>query len=129
VDVKINVKRKYIVNGNEYHSIEEMPADIRQAYERTVASKGAEFSATSRIIFNDREYSTPDEIPPDVRELYDKALSAVDLNDIQRMAPAPHLEPHSNAPIEPTKSGFSKRLLLLAGAILLLFLLAYLAVR
>ena len=34
VNFNVNVKRKYVVDGKEYSSIEEMPADIRQAFER-----------------------------------------------------------------------------------------------
>jgi hypothetical protein len=39
-DIKINVKKRYVVNGKEYHSLEEMPADIRQVYETAIVSKG-----------------------------------------------------------------------------------------
>jgi hypothetical protein len=33
-DFKVNVKRKYIVNGREYGSIEEMPPDVQELYRR-----------------------------------------------------------------------------------------------
>jgi hypothetical protein len=34
VDFNVNVKRKYVVNGKEYASLEEMPPEIREAIEK-----------------------------------------------------------------------------------------------
>lgn len=34
----ITVKTKIRVNGQEYQSVEDMPADVREAYERALAS-------------------------------------------------------------------------------------------
>jgi hypothetical protein len=39
MNVNVNVKRKFKVNGKEYNSIEEMPQDIRNAFEKAMASK------------------------------------------------------------------------------------------
>lgn len=66
MEVKFNVKRKYIVNGKEYASIEETPADIRQAYERAVSGKDGftheNISSLSagKIVFNGQEYESID---------------------------------------------------------------------
>lgn len=84
-------------NGKEYSSVEEMPADIRLAYQaltRTFADKNQdgvpdifeglgspgthriEINQTkvSKIIYNGKEYSNREEMPADARAEYDKAM-------------------------------------------------------
>jgi hypothetical protein len=38
-NVKVNVKKKYIVDGKEYDSIEAMPEGIRTAYEAALSAR------------------------------------------------------------------------------------------
>jgi len=83
MDIKFNVKRKYVVNGKEYGSLEEMPAAIREAYEKAVGKAGGGEpgnipSITSgKIIFNGQEYAGVDAMPPDVRQLYETVMKTV----------------------------------------------------
>ena len=61
MNIKVTVNHKLTVNGKEYGSLDEMPEDLRQAYERAVgsdqgiaglakrASKNAVFVPASRI--------------------------------------------------------------------------------
>lgn len=85
---------KISFNGKEYNSTDEMPPDIRQAYEAlTMAfadkdrngvpdifeTEGAQNISVggnifSKIIFEGKEYSSPDELPPDARAKYERAL-------------------------------------------------------
>ncbi len=83
---------RIVVNGQEYASVEEMPADVRAVYERALrlaadanaggASTGMTASGagtapeqvtvstvrtTTRYIVNGREYGSLDELPPEVR--------------------------------------------------------------
>ena len=37
--ININVKRKFKINGREYNSIGEMPADIRKIFEKATVSQ------------------------------------------------------------------------------------------
>jgi hypothetical protein len=85
VDVKgnINIRRKIVVNGREYSSVEEMPEDVRRAFERAMAgaSGGDLAGVRPRIVFNGREYASVDQMPEDVRRLYDDAMSMVEDNE------------------------------------------------
>jgi hypothetical protein len=86
IDVKgnIRIKRRIVVNGREYSSVEEMPEDIRRAYELAVATAGRETHATdpvgrpARIVFNGQEYGDVDEMPEDIRQLYRAAILALE---------------------------------------------------
>jgi hypothetical protein len=79
----INIKRKIVVNGREYTSVEEMPADIRSRYEQAMASAGAAVhthgggGVKAKIVFNGREYLDVDTMPEEVRRLYETAMDAV----------------------------------------------------
>lgn len=68
MNVKFNVKRKFIVNGKEYGSVEEMPANIRQSYEKALES------AKGKIVFNGQKYENVEAMPPDVRQMYDEMM-------------------------------------------------------
>jgi hypothetical protein len=80
--ININVKRKFKINGKGYNSVEEMPHDIREAFEKAIASQaGSDHQATpamtqSKIIFNGTEYKNIDAMPQDVRQLYKEVLKA-----------------------------------------------------
>jgi hypothetical protein len=81
MNVNVNVKRKFKINGKEYNSIEEMPPDIRNAFEKAMASKadtGTPLTTQTKIIFNGTEYQSIDAMPQDVRQLYEKVLNAAE---------------------------------------------------
>ena len=81
MNVNVNVKRKYKINGKEYNSIEEMPPDIRNAFEKAMASQAGSVNPTvmqTKIIFNGTEYQSIDAMPQDIRQLYEKVLKAAE---------------------------------------------------
>jgi len=84
MNVNVNVKRKYKINGKEYNSIEEMPSDIRKAFEKAMASQAGsdhqinQATIQTKIIFNGTEYQNIDAMPQDVRQLYEKVLRAAE---------------------------------------------------
>jgi hypothetical protein len=84
MNVNINVKRKFKVNGKEYNSIEEMPYDIREAFEKAMASQADSghhvnpATMQPKIIFNGTEYKNIDAMPQDVRQLYEKVLKTAE---------------------------------------------------
>lgn len=140
MEVKFNVKRKYIVNGKEYASIEEMPADIRQAYERAVSGKGGftheNISSLSagKIVFNGQEYESIDLMPLDIRQMYETIMKSVGEGNMSVTGKAGiNMDGTSSSfqkggvlnaytmskPITP-KSFFSPRLLIIAAAIIIL---------
>jgi hypothetical protein len=84
MNVNVNVKRKFKINGKEYGSIEEMPPDIRNAFEKAMASQAGSgqqinpATMQTKIIFNGTEYQSVDAMPQDVRQLYEKVLKAAE---------------------------------------------------
>jgi len=63
------------VNGHEYGSAEELPEDLRQAYERAMSAGSG--PSKVKIVFNGNEYGSVDEMSSDVRRTYEGALAAV----------------------------------------------------
>ncbi len=123
MDVKITVQRKFVVNGKEYQSLEEIPADVRQAVRGATGSLSVEGGVSCKINFNGRVYSSPDEMPREARELYEKALSVAKLGGSE-VATSRQYVTGSITPTKPTESNKAGRLILLVGAgVLLLYLL------
>ena len=83
MDVKFNVKYKFKVNGKEYSSLEEMPPDIRDVYEKAVNKDGGighgNISSISpgKIVFNGQEYESVDSMPADIRQMYETIMKTV----------------------------------------------------
>lgn len=82
--ININVKHKYKINGKEYNSIEEMPDDVREVFNKAMGSQEGPGHVIStgvtrtKIIFNGREYDGIDGMPQDVRQIYEKVLHAAE---------------------------------------------------
>ena len=75
--IKVTVKRRIVFHGKSYDSPEELPEDVRQAYEKAMADPGAGASAAAKLVFNGTEYEGLDAMPPAVRALYESAVGAV----------------------------------------------------
>jgi hypothetical protein len=88
-------------NGRMYNSVEEMPPDIRRAYEQVmgifsdkdqngvpdafegIASAGAEpigLQSNNIFIYEGRRYQSVDELPLEARQKYEQALGRLDAN-------------------------------------------------
>jgi hypothetical protein len=93
VSTDITVKTSIRVNGKHYASVEDMPADVRHAYERALSMSGgnthslltfasssgnAQVATVSRIVINGQEYATVDQMPADVRRLYDGIVATLE---------------------------------------------------
>ena len=82
--VNFDVKRKFIVNGKEYRSVEEMPPELRAAYEKAVRSgtgvriEKPQVSVETKIVFNGKEYDSLEEMPADARRLYRSVMKSVE---------------------------------------------------
>jgi hypothetical protein len=85
MSINVNIKRTFKVNGKEYTSIEEMPSEIRSAFEKTMASQAGKdiFSVNhTKINFNGIEYKSIEKMPPDIRQLYEKVLKAAETGNM-----------------------------------------------
>lgn len=139
MEIKFNVKRKYVVNGKEYGSLEEMPSAIREAYEKAVGkAQGIEQGnissiSSDKIVFNGQEYESVNTMPLDVRQMYETIMNAVkgekgvtmEKSGFQIGLNVPGIKDKgilatggiNSKPIEP-QSGFSPRILIIAAVIL-----------
>jgi hypothetical protein len=76
--MKFNIKTKIRINGKEYASVDEMPADVRQIYEQALA--GQTQKTTSKIVFNGEEYSSVEEMPAKIQQMYKAVMGVVEVN-------------------------------------------------
>jgi hypothetical protein len=80
-------------NGITYNSLDEMPADVRSAYERVMGPVADAFDGAAQpraftpldagqatIVYNGRVYHGLDELPPEARANYEKFQAQFDAN-------------------------------------------------
>ena len=77
-------KGSILFNGREYASPDEMPSDVRAAYDRALDSMASLHSGVrlaaklnAKIIVNGNEFNNPGEMSVDDRHLYHEALEAL----------------------------------------------------
>jgi predicted urease superfamily metal-dependent hydrolase len=70
--MKINVKTRINYKGQEYSSVDELPPEVRSAYEKAVAAGSV--SGNTKIVFNGTEYTSPEQMPAAERQLYEDAI-------------------------------------------------------
>lgn len=135
--IQLKLKTKIKINGQEYNSPDEMPADVRSLYEKALASRGSaspniQVKTNSKIRFNGQTFNSIDEMPADIRKIYESIMAAVDKNgdgipDTLQKDGASAMEP--SAPLLPPQdqvisaSKTSPRIILLGIAIILVLLL------
>jgi hypothetical protein len=154
MSTQITVKTKIKINGQEYASVDDMPADVRRIYERamaTIESRGqrgatnlpdaaAGVQVRSTIMFNGQEYPSADAMPADVRTLYDRVMATLaaessaessgEVIRAQRLGDGSSLEAVSSiemSALVPESS--SARWLIAAGLVIVALLLALFALR
>jgi hypothetical protein len=142
--VRVTVKGRFVYNGKTYGSLEELPENVRQAYEKAMAATGAGHSggaaeARVKITFNGTEYESLDAMPPDERRVYESVVGAVEAGHVQPGRPGDRagLAPGSGGgqepalfvsaePIEPGSATSRKSPVgLVLGLAILLLLLGY----
>jgi len=98
MSVKITVKKRIVVNGKEYQSVEELPRGIREAYEKAVADRTGP-SASLNVTFNGQEYDSLEAMPPEIRRLYEDAMSPAGPAPVRGDGePVTAIEPSSSVP-------------------------------
>jgi len=83
MNFNFSVERKFKINGKEYHSLEEMPEDVRETFKTAMGKAKAgsmlqvkTSAMQAKITFNGEEYDSPEAMPEDARQLYEKVLQA-----------------------------------------------------
>jgi hypothetical protein len=140
--IDINIKREFKINGKVYHSIEEMPDHIKEAFKKAMALRTDSWyqtgpaAARTKTIFNGREYESLDAMPQDVRQLYEKVLQATETGDASPVIsqhsavwkePGSHVNVYLEGIPKHTKfeSSFSLRSLIVTAGIAVILLLFY----
>jgi hypothetical protein len=149
----ISVKTKIRVNGQDYESVNDMPPEVRQAYEQALAMMGgaqhggfldklkngvrvnAQIVSNAKVVFNGQEYGRVEQMPPNVRRLYQAVMAAVETGDIPpgTAGAVPSVPPNAGSsaafPALPASGvrveSTNWRLALIAAAILLLAWLGF----
>jgi len=143
--MKINVKRRIVINGREYSSLDAMPEELRRVYERAVSAHGdpegggGAPAAKTRIVIDGREYGSTEEMPPGIRAIYEGALAAAAAAaeperagpepaaragvSPGRREPAPEAAPRDYRPIDPGSSKLKWALILIPLLVLIVLLL------
>lgn len=144
MSLKITVNTRIRFNGQDYHSVEEMPPPVRQAYEQAMAKAqqtgAVKIEKTStKLVVNGQEYGSTDDLPPALRHLYDQAMGALDANkdgipdvlESGHPAPTPHLmdssQPFDTTSLAPQSASgstfsFNSRVVIVAVVLVLLVL-------
>jgi hypothetical protein len=96
LSVNARIKTNIRLNGREYANADEMPSDVRAAYDRAVDEtaelhSGARLAAklNAKIIVNGSEFNNAGEMSVDDRHLYHEALEALFPPDIAVSASEP----------------------------------------
>ena len=80
--VTINIKRKIIINGKEYSSPDELPPDLRKAYDQALANRESsqqmQITGSSKVTFNGHTYPDREAMPDEERVIYDRAMEVID---------------------------------------------------
>jgi hypothetical protein len=89
-----------VIDGKTYNSVDEMPEDVRQKYERAMNALkdqyakgspdvlndlfgdkgGSVVKSTIKVVVNGKEIHNLDDLPPEARTKYEQAIGALDAN-------------------------------------------------
>ena len=118
-------KKKIVVAGKAYASVEEMPAEVRRVYERAVETRNQEHAdARVKLVFNGQEYDSLDSMPPEVRKLYQTQQVAMETyRDFSVDATMPRVVKVGEAAMNPRRSFFAEHKWPLIGVGLLVLVL------
>ena len=75
--MKFRLKTKIRYDGREYSDLNELPPEVRTAYEKALRSDATH---PAKLVFNDHEYTDPAEMPDGVRQLCEDVMSVIENN-------------------------------------------------
>jgi hypothetical protein len=74
VNIKLKTRIRY--NGQEYSDPNQLPLEVRAAYDKAMASG----VANKKIIINGQELTNRNQMPDDVRKICDDVMSVIENN-------------------------------------------------
>jgi hypothetical protein len=104
--MNITLKTKIRCNGKEYSSVDELPPEIRAAYERAIAggSKLAvSHSVTPRLVVNGQQFSSVADMSAAEKKLYDDAMQLILDGAITKATMATFASGAADAPVANAK--------------------------
>jgi hypothetical protein len=147
--VNINLRTKIIINGKEYSSPDELPPELRKAYDQALAervnSAQMKITSSSKFTYNGQTYNSREDIPEEARHLYDAAMETIDkdhdgipdplqisqpgnLADAGTSTPMAPL-PAQQSPITPDRPGSSRAVTVIFLVLIILLAVAFLYFR
>ena len=83
MEIRTSFKTKFVFNGQEYNSIDEMPEDVRRLYRDTMAlaaKGGLNVTRSSKISFQfgDKVFGDADQMPPEARHAYGQVMKKIE---------------------------------------------------
>jgi hypothetical protein len=90
INFKTNVRTVIRYKGQEFSSVDQLPAEVRPACEVALArgtTSAAAPAVKEQIFLNGQHFASPDEMSPAERKLYDDAISFVRENATHSTAP------------------------------------------
>ena len=66
----VTIKRKIVVNGVEYHSVDELPPEVRAAYDKALTGR-----TKQRVTVNGQDFDSLDAVPHELRALIEDAAA------------------------------------------------------
>lgn len=110
--MNINVKTRIRYNGKEYSDANQLPPEVRAAYDKAMVTG----LPNKKIVVNGREFADQNEIPEDVRRLCDDVMSVIENNGEVTLP--------SGRPSEPLFAKWQRQwVLIVVGALILAGLL------
>jgi hypothetical protein len=116
IKFKTNVKTVIRYKGQEYSTADQLPVEVRSAYEAACAKGIAAIpGAKQQIVFNGQHFASADEMPPAEKKLYEDAMGLVQ-DGVLAKGSVPVLSRASSGWMTPTQM----RLVLVFGALMAL---------
>jgi hypothetical protein len=116
IKFKTNVKTVIRYKGQEYSTADQLPAEVRSAYESAFAKGLAAIPrAKQQIVFNGQRFASADDMPPAEKKLYEDAMGLVQ-DGVLAKGSVPVLSQPSSGWMTPTQM----RLVLVFGALMAL---------
>jgi phage-related protein len=126
LNVNVNIKKKFKVNGQEYESIEDVPVEYREAFQKALVSaedggRPQPGAPRTKITMNGVEYENVEAMPPVVRMLYERALKTAETETRPRAA-APSPDQMLPGYTSPKRSVFLGAVIVLVLMVIILLL-------
>jgi hypothetical protein len=75
--IKLAVRTNVVVNTKKYDRVEDMPPEVRAAYEKAIGASASAALSANTITFNGATFDSVEAMPPEARRLYESVLASL----------------------------------------------------